>query len=132
MNEASRSIPKHCQGTRKDGRPCTALVMGAGVYCFAHDPRRAEERQEARARGGQGKATARRLDKLLPATLRPVIGALLDALEEVHAGTLDPRAAGAMASLAGAVGRLYSVGVLEDRIAALEAAPPSTGEAPPP
>lgn len=61
-----------------------------------------------------------RLDRLLPATLRPMIGNLLDALDEVHAGTLDPRQASAMASLAGAIVRAYSVGVLEDRVAALE------------
>ncbi len=49
-----------------------------------------------------------------------MIGNLLDALDEVHAGTLDPRQASAMASLAGAIVRAYSVGVLEDRVAALE------------
>jgi predicted P-loop ATPase len=49
-----------------------------------------------------------------------MIGSLLAALDEVHAGTLDPRQAGAMASLAGAITRAYSVGVLEDRLAALE------------
>lgn len=56
----------------------------------------------------------------MPATLRPIIGALLDALDEVHDGTLDPKRASAMAALAGAITRAYGVGVLEERVAALE------------
>jgi hypothetical protein len=49
-----------------------------------------------------------------------MIGSLLDALDEVHTGDLDPKRASAMAALAGAIVRAYSVGVLEDRVAALE------------
>jgi hypothetical protein len=62
-----------------------------------------------------------RVQRLIPASLKPTIGELFVALEEVHAGTLDPRQAGAMAALAGAIARLYQVGVLEERIAVLEA-----------
>ncbi len=49
-----------------------------------------------------------------------MIGDLLAALREVHAGTLDPKRATAMAALGGAIVRAYSVGILEDRVAALE------------
>jgi hypothetical protein len=49
-----------------------------------------------------------------------MIGDLLAALDEVHAGTLDPKQASAMASLAGAITRAYGVGVLEERVQALE------------
>ena len=128
MTEASRTIPKQCAGTRKDGAPCTARVMGEGEFCFAHAPEREAERRAARERGGKGKATARRLDKLVPATLKPVVGTLLDALEEVHQGSLDPKRASAMAALAGSIGRLYQTGVLEERLAALEAAHAATEE----
>lgn len=121
MTEAVRSNAKQCAGTRKDGSPCTARVMGAGAYCFAHDPARVAERDQARRKGGQGRATRARLDRLVPATLRPMIGALLDALGEVHAGDLDPKRASAMAALAGAITRAYGVGVLEERVQALEA-----------
>ncbi len=63
----------------------------------------------------------------MPATLKPVIATLLGALEEVHAGDLDPKVANAMAALAGAVGRLYQTAVLEERIASLEAATATQG-----
>jgi hypothetical protein len=96
--------------------------MGPGTLCYAHDPTRSIERDQARRRGGTNSATRARLDRLLPATLRPMIGSLLDALDEVHAGTLDPRQASAMASLAGAITKAYGVGVLEERLTALEEA----------
>lgn len=120
MAEATRSEPKRCAGTRNDGTGCTANVMGNGDFCFAHDPTKAAQRQAARVKGGANSATRARLDRLVPATLRPMIGDLLTALEEVHAGTLDPRRASAMAALAGAITKAYGVGVLEDRVAALE------------
>jgi hypothetical protein len=120
MAEAHRSEAKRCTGTRKDGTPCGAAVMGPGTLCYAHDPARAAERDEARRKGGMNTATRARLDRLVPATLRPMIGNLLDALDEVHVGTLDPRQASAMASLAGAITKAYGVGVLEERVQALE------------
>jgi len=122
MTEAHRSAPKRCTGQRKDGTPCRAAVMGTGTLCYAHDPARATERDQARRKGGANSATRARLDRLVPATLRPMIGSLLDALDEVHAGELDPRQASAMASLAGAITKAYGVGVLEERLTALEQA----------
>jgi hypothetical protein len=123
MTNAGHSNPKHppCRGTRRDGTPCKAAGMLDG-WCFAHHPDREEERRASREKGGRGKATSARIARLVPATLRPVIGTLVGALDEVHAGTLDPRQANAMAALAGAIVRAYSVGVLEQRIEALEAA----------
>jgi hypothetical protein len=110
-----------CQATRRDGRPCETPIVGDSPYCFAHSPELAEKRAEASRRGGQNKSRAVRLQRLVPASLKPTIGALFVALEEVHAGSLDPKQAQAMAALAGAIARLYQAGVLEERIAALEA-----------
>ena len=120
MTEATRSAPKRCAGTRRDGTPCTATVMGPGTLCYAHDPARRAERDRARRKGGANSATRNRLDRLVPATLRPMIAALLDAVDEVHRGDLDPRQASAMAALSGAIVRAYSVGILEERVQTLE------------
>src|SRR3954447_11631971 len=110
-----------CQGTRRDGSPCQAAGLLDG-WCWAHHPDRAAERQAAREKGGRAKSAAARAEKLVPAVLRPVLDTLLTSIEEVKAGTLDPRVAGALSSLAGAVIRVYQVGTLEERIGALEAA----------
>ena len=78
--------------------------------------------QEARRKGGHATSgTAReRAGELLPARLQPVVSILEGALGEVHRGELDPRAASAMASLAGALVRAMTAGELEERLRALE------------
>jgi hypothetical protein len=94
-------------------------VLASG-FCFAHDPERRAERAAASARGGQGKSRIARVERLVPGTLRPVLARLLEALEEAHAGTLDPRTAGALAALAGAIVKVYTVGTVEEQIAQLQ------------
>jgi len=108
-----------CRATRADGQPCSVRALADG-YCFAHSPATAAKRRAAYASGGRNKSTPLRLAKLVPATLRPVLDSLLRAVDEVHAGTLDPRQASAMASLASAAGRLYETASLEERLMALE------------
>ena len=116
-----------CRGVRRDGTPCGAQA-GPGGWCWAHDPANDEARRAARSRGGKGKATAARAEKLVPAVLRPVLDTLLDAVGEVKAGTLSTQQAGALASLAGAIVKVYQVGTLEERLSALEAAQAATDE----
>ena len=96
------SIAQHCVSTRRDEAPFTAQA-GASGYCIGHDP----GAMEARRKGGHAKSRAERTAKLLPARLQPKVSLLEDALGEVHRGELDPRAASAMASLAGAFGADY-------------------------
>lgn len=109
-----------CQGTRDTGEPCRAWVLPGSRFCLWHDPAQEGKRQQAREKGGRNKATPTRLGKLMPEALRPVLQKLMDGLDEVHDGTLDPRQASAMASLAGAIGRLYETAQLEERLARLE------------
>ena len=104
-----------CKAVRKDGKPCTARSV-RDHFCVGHLP----EAQEARRKGGRNSARTARLGKFLPSQLRPVFTALASALEEVHEGSLDPRAASAMASVAGAIVRVITSGELEERMRTLE------------
>ena len=113
--------PSTCRATTRSGAPCASAVVLPSGYCFLHDPDRQAEARAASAKGGQGRSRIARVEKLVPASLRPTLALLFTALEETHAGALDPRAASAMAALAGASGRLYTAGVLEEQVAALEA-----------
>ncbi len=96
--------------------------MRPSGFCAAHDPGNVTAFREASARGGRGKATAKRVEKLVPATLRPTLDTLLRAVDEVKDGSLTPGQASAMASLAGAAVRVYMVADVEQRLAALEQA----------
>ena len=95
--------------------PCTAQA-GASGYCIGHDP----GAQEVRRKSGHATSRAETAGKLLPARLQPVVALLENAMGEVHRGELDPRAASAMASLAGALIRAMTAGELEERLRALE------------
>ncbi len=86
-----------------------------------HDPGRQAEIAAARVRGGKGKSRATRLDRLVPASLRPLLGQVTEAIAEVHSGALTPAQGTAIAALAGAAVRLFTVATLEQRVADLEA-----------
>ena len=108
-----------CNATRRDGEPCRSPVVLPSGFCPLHDP----ERQAAvRSAGGRAKSRAARLDRLVPATLKPTLALLLTAIDEAYEGTLPPARANAMATLAGAAVRLYQVAELVERVEALEAA----------
>jgi len=118
MTSGSSELPsgrQRCDATRKDGKPCEAPAVQGGL-CVGHSPRA----QEARRMGGRASSRSARFAKLMPPRLVPVFDALEAALDEVHSGTLDPRAASAMASLAGAMVRVLTAGELEERVRRLE------------
>src|SRR5918998_1260119 len=110
----------HCQGQRRDGQPCTAPMVGADGYCFAHSPPRAAERAAVQARGGHNRGAVVRLRGLMPPRLVPIFDQLEAALGEVHAGTLDPKQAVAMAALARALVAVLQAGEVEQRLRELE------------
>lgn len=122
------SVAKRCAAARRDGRPCTAPVLTGSSYCFAHAPDRAAERAAARRKGGQHSAAAVRLRALVPPRLVSVYDQLEAALGEVHAGTLEPRQAQAMASLARAMVAVLTAGELEERVRRLEADAAAEGD----
>jgi len=111
-----------CRATRRDGTPCRAPAhaVGPGGYCWAHDPANADARHAARTKGGKNRSAVTRLDRLLPRALRPLVGTLLDAVDEVREGTLSPQQGAALAALARAAVAVYQVAILEDRVADLE------------
>ena len=109
-----------CTAQRRDGSPCTARALPNRPTCFAHDPELAERRRAANAEGGRNKSATHRLGKRMPASLRPVLDTLYGALTGLEDGTTDPKTATAMASVAGAIMRLYEGSELEGRIKVLE------------
>jgi hypothetical protein len=111
-----------CTATRVNTLPCTAAARPGTAFCFAHDPELQARRQAGRFKGGANKATHRRLDKLTPASLRPVLDALFTALAGLQDGTIEPKRATAMATVSGAIVRCYEVAEAEPRIKALEVA----------
>ena len=113
-------MPTTCSATRKDGQPCTIRVVGDGCVCFAHSPELATKRREAQRRGGQNRATAKRLSRIMPVRLVPVWEQLEQALADVLAGSLDPKQATAAAAVARALVAVLQHGEVEERLRRLE------------
>lgn len=44
-----------CGGTRRDGEPCTTVVGTGELWCYHHDPARAEERSRNASRAASAK-----------------------------------------------------------------------------
>ena len=112
-------MANRCNATRRDGTPCATAARASG-YCFAHDPALAEVRADACRRGGRGRSNVARLRKKMPPDLCDVLDQLMQALEGTYGGQLEPRAATAMATLCGAIVRVYELGELAERVKALE------------
>jgi hypothetical protein len=47
-----------CAGIKRDGGRCTVVVGPGQTHCYAHDPRRAEERKRNASRGGKSKGNS--------------------------------------------------------------------------
>lgn len=101
-----------CIGIRADGTPCGSSVIGAGGFCYAHDPDRAEERRRMRV---QVTVAAERVRRSSHGDLDGVLERLERAVAEVHDGTLDPQTALAMASLARAMVDTIEVAKSQER-----------------
>ena len=90
----------NCKATTKAGIPCTAASHHDSDYCWLHDPAIAEQRNEARARGG-----AVRRDQLRGRDVPQLVDAadvrsyLNRTLGDTAAGLVSPAAARAIAHL---------------------------------
>lgn len=94
---------RRCRGRTRSGALCKAPAVGPDGWCWYHHPERAEERAEARRRGGLARAEAARAAG--PPSGR--LGAALDRLEAtwdaLEAGETTPDRARAAAALAEAM-----------------------------
>ena len=117
-------MANRCNATRRDGQPCAAAARPSG-YCLAHDPALAHARAQGRHGDGANRSHATRLPAAvppdaMPARLREVLNQLIWALDETYGGQLEPQVARAMATLSGAIVRMYEIGELAGRVQALE------------
>lgn len=117
-----RRPPSACQATTAAGDPCRGRAL-AGTdppRCFAHADEFARARADARQRGGHNRSNAARARAATDPDLTAVLKLLHTTLTDVHAGTLEPRVATAVAQVASALCRVREVALLDARLNALE------------
>jgi hypothetical protein len=115
-----------CKSVKADGRRCAANAMTGSVFCFFHDPTKGNERQAARRNGGIERS--RQIAVLPPETpdreirkVPDVAELLVETVNLVRRGQLDPKVANSIANLAGIIIKALQIGTLEGRITSLEA-----------
>ncbi len=119
------AVQARCSGTNRDGAACKAAARPGTGWCLAHDPARVADLAAWRRRGGHARSNANRARKALAGDTRDLLDVkvrLLDALERVADGRLEPGPAQAMAALARAIVTVSGAADFEARLAALEQA----------
>ena len=114
-----------CTATTTNGKACGAPALQGRPFCYAHDPERAQERADARRRGGYNRRTPKaHAPEGYPTRLRSVddVTALLEAtLRDTWAQENSGARTQALVRLAHGALKALEVGELEERLAALEA-----------
>jgi hypothetical protein len=123
VNQAKATSFQQCKAIKKNGEPCTARAVVDG-FCVGHSPNAIE----ARRKGGRNRSNVARLNKMIPTRLKPTLDLIEKAIKEVHEGELQPQKGTAMASLAGAMIKVFETGVLEERLLKLENLAKERGE----
>jgi hypothetical protein len=111
-----------CAHLKPEGKRCAARPLKDSNLCFFHDPRKQEERDEARSAGGRKNRPVALPPTTPSVDLRTVEGlvALIEAsINEVHRGDIDPKVGNAIGCLASLQFRLLEHR-LEERVANLE------------
>jgi hypothetical protein len=116
-----------CANRKRDGKPCKAYACGDDQFCFFHSPGSTRARREAQkaggiARGRQNTAIAMREIPDKPLRNSAEICELLsETINEVRSGKVQPRIATAVGYLANILLGAQEQGLLEERMARLEA-----------
>ncbi len=118
-------MPSQCQGTNRNGEPCSAHVYDGARWCRWHDPDRAEDRAAWSRKGGQARSNKQRARKQLADEVLSIgdLDALLClALQRVGTGAMEPNVGSAMASIAKTITTIRSTADFEKRLEELERA----------
>lgn len=124
-----RRPPSTCAASTTDGTPCRARPLHGRDRCWHHADDLADQRAEARARGGRNSSTVARRLAAMPDPLRDLLDGLVEVFAATRAGEVDPARAQALASVARAIVRAWDVAEIDDRLDEIERALSTVGAA---
>lgn len=121
------STARLCTARNRRGEPCQVRALAGSSFCWFHDPDKAAERKEARARGGRARhgrtmATAGGSGPVDLATVADVVRVLERSLQDLFALENSISRARAVAYVGSVAVRALELSSLEERVAALERA----------
>lgn len=109
---------KKCKQTLDDGQQCGAYSLKDKDFCFSHDPESREKKLEAVRKGGLAKEIVidTPLATIAVNTPKDVVMLLAQTINEVRAGTLDPRIANTIGYLTGHLIRAFEVAEIDGKM----------------
>ena len=107
-----------CAGTTRDGRQCTAIVKPPLLYCYQHDPDRADERRRNASRAG--KSAGGREIRDLKRRISLVIDAVLEGSQDRGRAAVAIQGFNALRGVLELERKIKETDELETRIEALE------------
>jgi hypothetical protein len=113
-----------CQALTVAGEPCQAQAQAGSGWCFWHDPSKAQERQDARARGGRarhGRTLARTGTDVKLACVADVVTLLGQVAQDLYDLENSLGRARALCQVASVAVKALEVAELEERLTRLEA-----------
>ena len=114
-----------CQAKTKSGDPCQNPTIHGRPFCWWHDPELAEQRAEARSKGGRARhgrriGTVRDGGQVQINSLSDVVDLVTSEINAVRGLEVSISRGRAIGYLAGVLVQVYTQSELEQRIAALE------------
>jgi hypothetical protein len=109
-------MPK-CPATKRDGGQCTTIVRPPLLYCYQHDPERAEERKRNASRAG--KSSGREI-KDLKRRISEVVDAVLEGTQDKGRAAVAIQGLNALRGALELERKIRELDELEARIEALE------------
>ena len=116
---------KLCGATTRAGAPCRTYALTGSAFCWWHDPTRAEDRKEARSRGGHARhgRSIGKVGDVAPVkidSLADVLRLLTDEINTVRGLEVGISRARTIGYLAGIVASIYQAAEFEQRLAQVE------------
>lgn len=125
-NQSTENSPAgQCHHIKPGGSHCKAFAMKQSNYCFIHDPNLAQERKDARIKGGKERS---RKASVLPAdtpdrpltTLSEVDSLLVDMVNQVLRGEIGTSQSHAVNALLGTLHKTRDLENIEHRLGKVE------------
>ncbi len=113
---------RRCKEKNQQGKPCSAQHWKGG-YCRWHHPENQDAQREASRRGGRASSHTARARKKFANGIRDIAdlrATMLDSIEKVRVGELEPNRAAAIAQLARVVVAMTPIADLDGRMVELE------------
>lgn len=112
-----------CEFAKGDGTQCRGHSLTGKAFCYFHDPETKDQLKESTVKGGKAACRPRKTvpesDYRLKST-HDVTGLLIDTINEVRSGELDPKISNAVGYLANILLKAFEQGEMDERIKRLE------------